>query len=226
MKPRERDQQVFSLQGMNVTVSTLEAVKKTVFVELFCTPKSSIENPSLRVNGHGGSTSRTVIVENFAEDEFGQCAIDEVTGAQGYIDGESFFFFLHMGRERENLAVQTVQRSPSEEKKKEKVKVDSKEPEEHSLVNRKQRTLNGGPKKIMLGGPRVRKSRKALRKEKYLSEGDLNTYHPEKGTCNDFHSSKGRGKEQKRKGKESAHPQSGLSASESPSEEGHGHSWE
>ena len=63
-----------------------------MFVELFCTPKSSIENPSLRVNGHGGSTSTTVIVENFAEDEFGQCAIDEVTGEQGYIDGERSFF--------------------------------------------------------------------------------------------------------------------------------------
>ena len=56
---------------MNVTAYTLEAVK-TVFMELFCTPKSSMENPSLRVSGHGGSTSRTFIVENSAEDEFGQ----------------------------------------------------------------------------------------------------------------------------------------------------------
>ena len=29
---------------------------------LFCTPKSSMENPSLRVNKHGGSTSRTFIL--------------------------------------------------------------------------------------------------------------------------------------------------------------------
>ena len=53
---------------MNVTDYTLEAVK-TVFVELFCSPKSSLENPSLRVRGHGDSTSTTFIVENYAEDE-------------------------------------------------------------------------------------------------------------------------------------------------------------
>ena len=73
---------------MNVTVYTLEAVK-TVFVELFCT----MENPSLRVNGQGGSTSRTFIVENYAEDEYGQWAIDEVTGEQGYIEGERSCFW-------------------------------------------------------------------------------------------------------------------------------------
>ena len=61
---------------------------KTVFVELFCTPKSSMENPSLRVNKYGSHTSRTFIVEDYAEDEFGQWAIDEVTGEQGYIDDE------------------------------------------------------------------------------------------------------------------------------------------
>ena len=37
---------------------------KTVFVDVFCTPKCSMEKPSLRVNGHGSSTSRTFIVEN------------------------------------------------------------------------------------------------------------------------------------------------------------------
>ena len=59
-----------------------------MFVELLCTPNSSMENPSLRVNGHGGNTNRTFIVENYAEDEFGQWAIDEVTGEQGHIDDE------------------------------------------------------------------------------------------------------------------------------------------
>ena len=41
---------------------TVEAVK-TVFVELFCTPKRSMENPSLRVSEHGSSMNRTFIVE-------------------------------------------------------------------------------------------------------------------------------------------------------------------
>ena len=46
---RESDSRVPFLKGVNVTAYTLEAVK-AVFVELFCTSKSSMENPSLRVN--------------------------------------------------------------------------------------------------------------------------------------------------------------------------------
>ena len=44
------------------------------------------------MNGHGGSTSRSVIVENVAEDEFGQWAIDVVIGEHGYIDDERSCF--------------------------------------------------------------------------------------------------------------------------------------
>ena len=45
-----------------------------------------------------------------------------------------------------------------EEKAKEKVKakVDSKALVEHTLVKNKHRTVNGGRKKIVLGGPRVK----------------------------------------------------------------------
>ena len=38
-----------------------EAVQ-TLFVELFSAPKSSMENPSLRVKGHGGSMNRYFIL--------------------------------------------------------------------------------------------------------------------------------------------------------------------
>ena len=76
---RERLTSFSSLQGINVTAHTFEAVR-TVFVELLCTPKSSIENPSLRLSGHVSSTNRTFIVGDYAEDEFGQWAKDEVTG--------------------------------------------------------------------------------------------------------------------------------------------------
>ena len=36
---------------------------------MFCTPKSSMENPSLGVSGHGSSMNRTFILENCAEDD-------------------------------------------------------------------------------------------------------------------------------------------------------------
>ena len=51
-----------------------------------------MENLSLQVNRHGGSTNRTFIVENYFDDEFGQWATDEVTGEQGYIDDERSCF--------------------------------------------------------------------------------------------------------------------------------------
>ena len=72
---------------MDSPACTFQSVT-TVFVELFCTPKSSMENPSLRVGGDVSSMNRTSIVEDYAEDEFGQWATDEVTGEQGYIDDE------------------------------------------------------------------------------------------------------------------------------------------
>ena len=89
---RERLTSSLSLQGVEVTAYTSEAVRR-VFVELFCTPKSSMENPSLRVNKCGSHTSRTFIVEDVIEDEFGKWATDEVTGEQGDVDDEGSCFW-------------------------------------------------------------------------------------------------------------------------------------
>ena len=76
---------------MNITAYTFEAVRTTC-LELFCTPKRSMENPSLRVSRHVNSMNRTFIVEDYAEDDFGQYAKDEVTGEQGYVDDERSCF--------------------------------------------------------------------------------------------------------------------------------------
>ena len=68
-----------------------------------------------------------------------------------------------------------------------KAKEDSKELEEYSLVKNKHRTLNGGQKKIVLGGPKEREARKVSRKvmEAFRKVG-FRTYQPEKGAGNDF----------------------------------------
>ena len=88
----ERLTSSLSLQGVDVPAHTFEAVK-TVFMDLLCTRKSSMENPSLRVSGHGGSESSAFIVEGFIENEFGHWATDEVTTEQRYVDdGGSFFW--------------------------------------------------------------------------------------------------------------------------------------
>ena len=183
-----------SLKGLNITVYTFEAVT-TVFVELFCTPKSSMENPSLRVSGHGSSMNKSFIVEECAEDEYGRWATDEVTGEQGNIDDERSCF-SDMGGQRVCLAVQTVQGSPREEKVKamEKLKVDSKGPKEHSLVENKHRILSGGQMKNLLGGPKERKARKAFQKAmSAFRKLGFRTHQPEKGAGKDFFQHNGRG---------------------------------
>ena len=106
MKYREKDLQVhFLSEEFTVPAETLHAVK-TVFMDLFCTPKSSMKNPSLRPSEHGGSTSRTFIVEDYSEDEYGQWATDEAIGEQDYVDDERLF--LDMRRLRVCLALKTV----------------------------------------------------------------------------------------------------------------------
>ena len=72
--------------------------------------------------------------------------------------------FLDMGRQQASLAVQSVHKSRSWREEMAKEKVDSKELVEDTLVKNKLKTLNGGRKKIVLGGPRVKKARKFLRK--------------------------------------------------------------
>ena len=105
--------------------------------------------------------------------------------------------------------------------------MDLKEPEEHSLVKNKHRNQNGGQKKIVLGGPKEREASKVFSKgNEGFQKGGFRTYQPGKGASNDFNPHKGRGKDQKVKGKEGVYPQSGLSAWETHREEGYSHVWE
>ena len=156
---------------MNVTAHTLEPVK-TVFVELFCSPTSSKENPSLRVSGHGGSRNRTFVVENYPEDVYGQWTTDEVTGEQGCIDDERSCFWTwddneHAWQSRQFKGRQVNRRKGKGKKK--KARVDSKELVMHTLVKNKHMTMIGGHKKKVFGGPRARKAGKACRKERTKS---------------------------------------------------------
>ena len=78
-----------------------------------------MDNPSRRVNGHGGSRSRTFIVENYAEDEFGQLATNEVPGEQGYIDDEISCFWTWDDNEN-TWQSRLFKKSPSEEMKRQR----------------------------------------------------------------------------------------------------------
>ena len=69
------------------------------------------------------------------------------------------------------LAVQTIHGSPDEKKERQEAeaKDDPKEPEEHSLVMNKRKTLNGRKKKTQFGGPKERKARRVCQKAMMVS---------------------------------------------------------
>ena len=59
-----------------------------------------------------------------------------------------------------------------------------------------------------------------------LQKGGFRRHQPDKGAGKDYPQNKGRGKDQQGKGKEGIHPQSRLSASETPNAELYDHAWE
>ena len=161
---RERLTSFLSIQRVDVTAYTFKAVR-AIYVDLFCTPKSSMENCSPRVNRYGGSISKTFIVEDFSEDEFGQWATDEVTGEEGYIDDEGSCFWAWTTTSVPGSPDQSgAKNKRGKDKAKERAKVDQKEPEEDSFVKSKHRHQNCGLEKIVLGGPKENEARKAHRK--------------------------------------------------------------
>ena len=123
-----------------------------------------MENPSIPVSGHGSSMNRTFIVDDCSEDDIGHWATDEVTGEQGYIDDEKSCFWtwddIEYAWQSRPFNGRRVRRRKGKCKGKGKgrserteEKVDSKEKEEHSLVENKHRTLNGTHTAWMASAP-------------------------------------------------------------------------
>ena len=131
----------------DITAYTLDTVQ-TVFVGLFCTLKSSMENPSLRVSGNGSSASNWKAISTMKDHVLGH---ETTMSALG--NPESF---------------RIVKLREDKVKEKEKAKVDSKELVMCTLVKNKHKTMICGYKKIVFGGPRARKARKAFRKERTI----------------------------------------------------------
>ena len=94
MRPKEKALQVPILFATLLSLLT-PLTECKYFLEFFCTPKGSLENPSLRVSGSGSNPSRTFIAENYLGDEHGLWAIDESTGEQGFFDDERSCFWKH-----------------------------------------------------------------------------------------------------------------------------------
>ena len=82
--------------------------------------------------------NRTSIVEDYAEDDFGQWTKDEVTGEQGYVDDERSCFWTWDGTECVwQSLVGAASWKEEKEREKESTKVYPKEAGEHSLAKNK-----------------------------------------------------------------------------------------
>ena len=98
-----------------------------------------MENPTLRVSGHGGSLNRTFVVEEYSEDDFGQWTTDEVTGEQGYVHDEKSCFWTCDDNE------DAWQSRPFKSRQlKRRTGRGNKGREEHSLAKNKHKILNCG----------------------------------------------------------------------------------
>ena len=57
-----------------------------IFVEMFCNPRTAVDDPLLNNTGHGGRRSFIVMDEGEPDDSFGFWAENEADGAEGLLD--------------------------------------------------------------------------------------------------------------------------------------------
>ena len=82
---RERLTSTMTLKGIRIENYTFEAIKE-VFLELFCAPRSSLDNPSLRASGQGSGPRSFVVLEDGTMDgAAGHWVQDDETGEEGFI---------------------------------------------------------------------------------------------------------------------------------------------
>ena len=171
---------------MTITACTLDAVQ-TVFVDLFCSPKSSMQN-SLFVSGHDGSTNRTFIVEDYPEDEYGQWATEEVTGEQGYIDDERSCFWTWDDTEFswQSKKFQDRQVKRRKGKGEGEGKGGFKRTGKAHFGEEQTQDLEWWSEEDSVWSSKDKKGKKASSKGKNnLPESEFRNYHPEKGTDNE-----------------------------------------
>ena len=152
---------------------------------------------SLRVSGHGGSTSRTFILENYTEDDFGRWAIDEVTNEQGYIDDESSCSWTwddneyawqsrpFKGRQVRRRKGKGKGKGKSGFKKTRRVFIGEEQEKDPEWLSEEDFAWWSKRRKGMKGFPKGNES---------YRKGGFRTYQPEKGAGNDFNSRKGQGR--------------------------------
>ena len=91
---RERFASSMSLRGMSVQQYTTMAVRD-MFIELFCAPRSSLENPSLRTGTVQNQRSFCILEEGEMDGVTGYWAEDDDTGDVGFLPEFEDTFWLY-----------------------------------------------------------------------------------------------------------------------------------
>ena len=107
-------------------------------------------------------------------------------------------------------------------RKKESTRVHTMEAEGHFLAKNKHKILKCGQKKVLLGGPRTQRQKDCQKAMMAFKRVVFAITSLKKAQSRIIPGTKARESSKKEKGKEEAHPQSGLSAPETPNEEGYG----
>ena len=93
---RERLTSTLTLRGFDVQTYTFDTVRE-VFMELFCMPKSALDNPNLR----SGGSHRAFCILDQGElcEEYGYWAEDEETGEVGFLPELEDVFWVYQDHE-------------------------------------------------------------------------------------------------------------------------------
>ena len=68
---------------------------RDIFVEMFCNPRTAVDDPLLNNTGHGGRRSFTVMDEGEPDDSFGFWAENEADGAEEFLDAHEDSFYIY-----------------------------------------------------------------------------------------------------------------------------------
>ena len=68
---------------------------REVYLEIFCTTKTSVDNPLLAPSGHGGRKTFLVIEEGYLDNQEGYWVEDEEDGAEGFLAADEDSFWVY-----------------------------------------------------------------------------------------------------------------------------------
>ena len=92
---------------------------REVFIELFCTVNTAVDNPMMNPSGSGGRRAFLVLDEGELEGNFGYWAEDEEDGAEGFLDALEDVFWIWDDMTMLGFREGSKEEEPEKEKEKE-----------------------------------------------------------------------------------------------------------